>query len=97
MVQQLAERRVHGVDERGRPNADGEHGVVLASRKIGGAVVRNRAKRRLREIFRRETPDAMRPTIDLVAIARRELPRAPFADVEADLRHTLRRLRSAIR
>ena len=71
---------------------------IVASRKLGGAVVRNRAKRRLREVFRRGLSPARPPgdrTLDLVAIARRELVDAPFALVEADFQNALRRLRSA--
>jgi ribonuclease P protein component len=83
----------------GRPNtlAHDRFGVI-ASRKIGGAVVRNRAKRRLREVFRRGQPLAVREgdrTLDVVAIARRELLDAPFAALEADFHNALRRLRSA--
>lgn len=67
---------------------------LIASRKLGPAVARNRAKRRLRELFRRhrETlgPEA---ALDIVAIPRRELSAAPFADVEADFVSTLRRCR----
>jgi ribonuclease P protein component len=72
---------------------------IVASRKLGGAVVRNRAKRRLREVFRRGlSPGARRPgdrTLDVVAIARRDLIDAPFAALEADFQNALRRLRSA--
>jgi ribonuclease P protein component len=45
---------------------------ITASRKIGGAVVRNRAKRVVREAFRRST-DLWAPDIDVVVIVRRSL------------------------
>ena len=84
----------------GKPNAlERDRLGVVASRRIGGAVVRNRAKRRLREVFRRGlTAGAARPgerTLDLVVIARRDLVDAPFAAVEADFQNALRRLRGA--
>lgn len=83
----------------GRPNTlDRDRFGVIASRRLGGAVARNRAKRRLREVFRRGLPAASRPadrTLDVVAIARRELLDAPFAALEADFQNALRRLRGA--
>ena len=65
---------------------------LIASRKLGSAVARNRAKRRLRDLFRRHR-DVLgdHAGIDVVAIPRRELMAAPFADVEADFIATLRR------
>ena len=67
---------------------------LIASRKLGTAVSRNRAKRRLRDLFRRHR-GALGPAaaIDIVAIPRRELIAARFADVEADFLSTLRRCR----
>ena len=70
---------------------------IIASRRLGGAVVRNRAKRRLREIFRRQHPDM--PTsgnehpLDLVVIPKRELVSAPFPALSADFQAAVRRLR----
>jgi len=69
---------------------------IVASRRVGGAVVRNRAKRRLREVFRKQAPAAgssRSKPMDLVVIARRELADAPFASIEADFSSTLARLR----
>jgi ribonuclease P protein component len=41
----------------GQPNTLGcDRLGIIASRKFGGAVARNRAKRRLRELFRRQSP-----------------------------------------
>lgn len=56
------------------------------SKKIGNAVTRNRAKRRLREIARAVLPGTARPGWDYVLVGR---PGAtvdrPFADLRADL------------
>ncbi|MGH7841051.1 MAG: ribonuclease P protein component [Candidatus Binataceae bacterium] len=43
---------------------------ITVSRKIGGAVVRNRIKRRVRECFRRRLRSALAAGTDLVVIAR---------------------------
>jgi ribonuclease P protein component len=61
---------------------------VSATRKIGPAVVRNKAKRRARELFRHAKPDA---GLDLVIIPRREFASAPFDRLEADYHAVVRR------
>ena len=58
---------------------------VVASRKVGNAVERARAKRRLRELFRRNR-DAFQGTDDVVLVARRAVLTAPFAKLAGDLR-----------
>lgn len=55
---------------------------IAASRRIGGAVVRNRAKRRIREVFRRVE---WQPAVDVVVTPRRELIDAPIDDIRAEL------------
>ena len=69
---------------------------IIASRRLGGAVLRNRVKRRVRELFRLR---ADRPehtgcrTLDLVVIPRREVATAPFTDLAAEFGGALGRLR----
>ena len=61
---------------------------VAATRKIGAAVERNRAKRLAREIFRRTNSAA---GLDIVVVPRREMLDAPFASLEADYERALQR------
>lgn len=61
---------------------------IAATRKIGPAVGRNRAKRRVRELFRR---NKIAEGVDIVVIPRRELIDAPFERIEADYRAILKR------
>jgi ribonuclease P protein component len=61
---------------------------VAATRKLGGAVVRNRAKRLARELFRRQK---IAGGYDIVIVPRRELLDAPFSRLEADYHALLRR------
>jgi ribonuclease P protein component len=93
-------RRVHTkyLTLVGRPNTlDRDRLGIIASRRLGGAVVRNRAKRRVRDVFRRLDPDVAaarghRP-FDVVVIPRSELLQASLAVVEADFQTALRKLR----
>ena len=53
------------------------------TRKVGGAVVRNRTKRLLKEIFRRHR-ERLDPHLDLVVNAHREIVGCGFAQIEKD-------------
>jgi ribonuclease P protein component len=66
---------------------------VAATRKLGPAVERNRAKRS-REIFRRHKSA---PGYDVVIVPRREMLDAPFASLEADYDRALERRGTARR
>jgi len=61
---------------------------VAATRKMGAAVIRNRAKRLARELFRRHKLDA---GLDVIIVPRREMVDAPFATLEADYFAALQR------
>ena len=64
---------------------------IVASRKLGDAVRRNRAKRLIRQIFRQTKSLPVRPGIDVVVIPRRELFDAAYSNLESDFRGTLER------
>jgi ribonuclease P protein component len=72
---------------------------ITASRRIGGAVVRNRAKRLVREAFR-ACPELFPEGIDLVVIARKPPLEMKVADVVAEWRGAkeplARRIREAL-
>ena len=63
-----------------------------ASRKVGNAVVRNRAKRRMRAAAVSVLPAFGRPGTDYVLIARAATADRPFAELIADLEAALRRI-----
>jgi ribonuclease P protein component len=61
---------------------------VAATRKLGGAVRRNRAKRLIREVFRR---NKLAPGFDVVVVPKRDLLDASLDALEADYRHLIAR------
>lgn len=64
---------------------------IAATKKLGGAVQRNRAKRLIRDIFRR---NKIASGFDIVVVPKRELLDASLTVLEADYRATIeRRLR----
>ncbi len=63
-----------------------------ASKKVGGAVERNRARRRLRAVVAKIIPDHAKPGYDFVLIARKETLTRPFPKLLEDLIKSLKRL-----
>ena len=63
---------------------------VVTSGKIGNAVVRNRARRLMREAFRLHQHELTRP-LDLVLVARNSIANKSFSGVEKDCLAALRR------
>lgn len=81
----LALPNTHGVDRLG----------IIASRRLGGAVLRNAAKRRIREMFRLADPSAPAPrAFDIVVIPRREVVKNTFADLQIEFNAALRKVRA---
>ena len=65
---------------------------ITVSRKVGGAVVRNRVKRRVRSVFRRD-PERLLPDSDLIVIAKPGAGAISSRDIERELRTGARTLR----
>ena len=63
-----------------------------ASRKVGIAVRRNRARRRLKAAAEAVLPKAGQPGFDYVVVARTETLTRPFAELVADLETALARV-----
>lgn len=76
----------------------GEDGLArvgfTVSRKVGGAVERNRVKRRLREMVR-QTTAGMRPGYDYVLVGRRSALQEPFGRMAAAFDAALHRVHAA--
>jgi ribonuclease P protein component len=65
------------------------------TKKLGGAVVRNRIRRRLKEALRLLDPLPARPGHDYVILARTEALDLPFSSLQAELGTALTRIDTA--
>ncbi|MBT3184329.1 MAG: ribonuclease P protein component [Nitrospina sp.] len=61
---------------------------IIASKKIGNAVARNRAKRRIREVFRK-LKHRMEPALDIVIISGKDMVTLPYRVIEKKLSNAL--------
>lgn len=85
----VLQARPHGPQEA----AAGEQRFGLtASRRVGNAVTRNRARRRLRALAREVIASRAKPGYDYVLIARQATPQRPYSRLRGDLLSALGRL-----
>jgi ribonuclease P protein component len=64
------------------------------SRKVGNAVIRNRVRRRLREVARLVIPAQARPDLDYVLIGRQGAVSRDFRVLQQELVEALKRLKA---
>jgi ribonuclease P protein component len=69
---------------------------ITASRKVGNAVVRNRCKRRVREVFRTCPETTGETPVRVVVNVRRGLDGAEWTELEREFRRCLKSLRSRL-
>ena len=86
-----------GIHLQGRKRAEGEaEGIRVGytcSKKVGNAVARNRAKRRLREVARIVLPEMGRDGWDYVLVGRKDLTATlSFDTLVADLRRAMNKV-----
>ena len=92
-VRREGERLVNGcliANWRRLPAGSGSRLGVVTAGKLGGAVVRTRARRLLRESFRVHQRD-LEPAVELVLVARPSIVGKAFAEVDRDFVAALRR------
>ena len=86
-------------ENAGIPRADGAQGAgglrvgFTATKKIGNAVKRNRARRRLRAAVAEVLKASLPAHADIVLVARQGTIARPYAELKNDLAAALRKLR----
>ena len=98
MAAKAPRQAMPGLILQARNRNETEHGDAIrvgytCSKKVGNAVARNRAKRRLREIARNILPVSGRPGWDYVLIGRFKVTaERDFVDLQRDLTNALTKL-----
>lgn len=83
------------LQERRRGDDKGPRFGFTVTKKTGGAVERNRMRRRLKEVVRLGARDAAQPGSDYVLVLGRAALDRPFESLVADLTDALRRAAAA--
>ncbi|UMM64612.1 Ribonuclease P protein component [Aristophania vespae] len=74
-------------------NNEGELRVgFTVTKKIGNAVIRNRARRRLKEAARHVMQESVLVPGDMVLIGRSQTLARPFEQLKGDVRRTLKKM-----
>jgi ribonuclease P protein component len=86
-----------GIHLQGRKRSDGEASGIrvgfTCSKKVGNAVARNRAKRRLREVARIVLPELGRDGWDYVLVGRKDTTASlSFDQLVADMRRAMNKV-----
>lgn len=63
---------------------------IVTSKKLGNAVIRNRAKRQIREVVRMNL-NHLQPGFDIVVVARFNIKEAVFEKIERDFLKLMRK------
>ena len=64
---------------------------VIATKKLGNAVERNRAKRQIREVFRKNS-SAILPSLDMIVLPRKKMKQLKFAELEKRFLEAIKKL-----
>ena len=64
---------------------------LVSSKKLGHAVVRNRCRRRLREVYRLEKPQ-LKTGYDIILVARSRTATAPWPELQKQFRRLCRKV-----
>ncbi len=87
-------RRGKAESAKGEAEAPGIHVGFTTSRRVGNAVARNRARRRLRAVANQVLPDHAKEQLDYVIIGRRQTLKRSYPDLVGDLTTALKRVKA---